>query len=106
MLKSEQKGVRNSDSLLFRCLGFWNYSRCPKTGRPDFGVFEKCPVVKSSRFQTLSEIGTILSGFRTFGWLTLKASGYQMFDSTDVYVGSSDILDQNGFQTGVEMVLV
>ena len=30
------------------------YSRCPKTGRPDFGAFHLCPVCESSGFQTLS----------------------------------------------------
>ena len=24
------------------------YSECPKSGRPDFGIFETCPVPKSS----------------------------------------------------------
>ena len=39
-----------------------SYSRCLKSGRPDFGVFETCPVVKTSGFQTLSEIRTLSSG--------------------------------------------
>ena len=39
----------------------------PKSGRPVFGIFETCPVVKLSGFQTLSEIRTILSGYRTSG---------------------------------------
>ena len=30
-----------------------------KSGRPDFGVFESCPVVKSSGFQTTSESRTV-----------------------------------------------
>ena len=29
-----------------------NYSNCPKTGRPVFGVFRCCPVAKHSGFQT------------------------------------------------------
>ena len=32
------------------------YSNCPKSGRPDFGIFETCPVPKLSGFQTTSEI--------------------------------------------------
>ena len=24
----------------------WTYSGCPKSGRPDFGIFEKCPVFR------------------------------------------------------------
>ena len=31
-------------------LGFWNYSECPKSRRPDFSVFETCPVAKHVRF--------------------------------------------------------
>ena len=41
------------------------YSKSPKTGRPDFGIFEKHPVVKLSGFQTTSGNQTILSGYRT-----------------------------------------
>ena len=37
------------------------YSKRPKSGRPAFGVFEKCPVPKPS-------------GYRTVGSLTLKRS--------------------------------
>ena len=46
---------------------WFKYSRCLKSGRPDFGVFETCPVVKTSGFQTLSEIRTLSSGFQTSG---------------------------------------
>ena len=48
------------------------YSRCPKSGHPVFGVFEKRPVVKPSGFQTTSDNRTVMSGYRTFGWLTLQ----------------------------------
>ena len=41
------------------------YSRCLKSGRPDFGVFKTCPVVKTSGFQMLSEIRTLSAGFQT-----------------------------------------
>ena len=43
------------------------YSKRLKSRRPDFGVFENRPVPKQSRFQTVSEIRTLSSGFRTFG---------------------------------------
>ena len=48
-------------------LGSQIYSERPKSGRPDFGVFEKCLVVKSSGFQTTSGNRTILSRYRTSG---------------------------------------
>ena len=46
-----------------------NYSQRPKTGRPDFGVLESCQVPKRPDFRHSSEIRTILSGYRTSGWI-------------------------------------
>ena len=43
-----------------------------KSRRPIFGVFENRPVVKSSRFQTMSDNRTVMSGYWTFGSLTLQ----------------------------------
>ncbi len=42
-------------------------SRRSKSGRPDFGVFETCPVLKRPVFRRRSEIRTISSGYRTSG---------------------------------------
>ena len=46
-----------------------NYSQRPKTGCPDFGIFESCLVPKRPDFRCWSEIRTILSGYRTSGWI-------------------------------------
>ena len=44
---------------------FLTYSRCLKSGHPKFCIFETCPIVKTSGFQTLSEIRTFSSRFQT-----------------------------------------
>ena len=56
------------------------YSQRPKTGRPDFGVFEKRPVLNSSGFQTLSEIRTFSSGYRTSGSIALYEPDVRLSD--------------------------
>ena len=78
-----------------------NYSRCPKSGRSVFGVFEKRPVVKPS-------------GFRTFGSLTLQPPviGRSVPNlepvpnrfQTGLELVLYDINVQNRFQTGLEQV--
>ena len=58
------------------------YSDAPKSGRPVFGVFENCPVPNPSGYRTMSDNRTVMSGYWTFGLLTLQASSYRTFDST------------------------
>ena len=65
------------------------YSKPPKTGRPDFGAFHLCPVCESSGFQTTSRNRTILPGYRTSGCFQSQflmsdnwtfMSGYRTFE--------------------------
>ena len=42
-------------------------SKCLKSERSDFGIFEKCSIPKWFGFRTVSEIRTISFGFQTFG---------------------------------------
>ena len=63
------------------------YSNAPKSGRPDFGAFRSCPVLKRPDFERSFDNRTILSGFRTFG---------QLYRQT----GSKPVL--NRFGTGSE----
>ena len=49
------------------------YSECLKSGRPDFGIFRSCPVVKSSGFRISSENRTFIYGFRTSGFIYFRS---------------------------------
>ena len=74
------------------------YSECPKSGCPDFGVFEKRLVVKSSGFQN-PDINVRISNVR-FIHLTLVRLSDVRFNvrKPDINVRFSDVLDQNRFQ--------
>ena len=56
------------------------YSKCPKSERSDFGTFWNGLVVKSFRFHTLSEDGTLLSRFWTFGWTFRMKPNFRFLD--------------------------
>ena len=53
------------------------YSERSKSGRPDFSVFEKRPVVNPSGFQTTSEIQMISSSYRTSGPFTSQRPDFE-----------------------------
>ena len=42
----------------------FEYSRRPKSGRPDFGILETCPVPKSSGYRTSGPFTVTMSRFR------------------------------------------
>ena len=79
------------------------YSRCSKSGRPDFGVFRSCPVPKRPDFRSSSEIRTLLSGYRTSGSFQFVCPVI----GPPVPIASNQTSDsRNRFQTGLEPVLV
>ena len=99
------------------------YSRCPKSGRPDFGVFENCPVLKRPVFERSFDNRTILSGYRTSGsylymlqtgryWTGRPITGHKhpvigrLLYLKRLKTGYNVQIDQNRFQTGLEPVLV
>ena len=49
------------------------YSKRPKSGRPDFGVFEKRPVPKRPVFRRSFENRTFISGFQTSGSIYFRS---------------------------------
>ena len=59
------------------------YSECPKSGRPDFGVFETCPVAKHVRLPNMSGFRNPDTNVRFLNVRiqTIKASGYRTFES-------------------------
>ena len=56
-------------SLNKQCFNWFKYSKCLKSERSDFGIFEKCSIPKRFRFRTVSEIRAISFRFKTFGYI-------------------------------------